>query len=356
MKKLLALLTLSLGLAFQGLLFAADPSAVLIFSGSTDDKSFNESAKRGLDDLKATGWRTELVEVSRDPADWGRAMNRLATAGGWDLIILNGFDFSESARDVVGKFPEQAFVLYDSQLESGSYPNVYAISYRQNEAAYVAGVLAALVTKSDMKGANPENLIGFIGGRKNPVIDDFAVGFIEGARSVSNDIKVMVTYLDDWDDAARGKEAALDQYKRGADVVFPAAGRAGLGCVEAAKELGRYIIGVDSDQAMLLKDGDPAAAEIILTSVLKNIDLSLERAGEMFLAGRLPLGEVESLGFAKDGVDIARNDYYEKNVPSAIRDRVGAVRLEVADGRIGVPTALGAPDDEIKQIIEAVKP
>ncbi|MDR1546323.1 MAG: BMP family ABC transporter substrate-binding protein, partial [Deltaproteobacteria bacterium] len=334
---------------------AAEPSAVLVVTGLLGDKSFNDSANRGFDALKAAGWKTKVIEIGRDQTKWEPAYMDLAESGEWDLIVTNGSNASETVEDVSKEFPEQKFVLYDSELKDG-FPNIYAISYKQNEGSYVAGALAGLVTKSSMKGANPQNVIGFIGGMEHPIITDFLVGFIEGAKAVNPDVKVIVSYIGSWDDTAKGKEVAMAQFQQGADVVFPAAEQAGLGCVEAAKELGRYIIGVDSDQAMLFKGADEASADAILTSVLKNVDKSLARAGQLFLAGQLPLGTFESLGIVEDGAGIAYNEYYEKNVPQDIRDQVEKARLDVVEGRAAVTSALSAPAETIGRIIDSVKP
>jgi basic membrane protein A len=182
------------------------------------------------------------------------------------------------------------------------------------------------------------------------------VGYIEGAKAVEPEIKVIVSYIGSWDDTAKGKEVAMAQFQQGADIVFPAAEQAGLGCVEAAKELGKYIIGVDSDQAMLFKGTDEASANAILTSVLKNVDKSLLRAGQLYSDGKLPLGDFESLGIKEDGAGIAYNEYYEKNVPADIREKVEAARADVVAGKVSITSALGTPAEVTDAIIDSVKP
>lgn len=332
------------------------PSAVLVVTGQLGDKSFNDSAARGIDGLKAIGWNTKIVEIGRETTKWEPTFQELAETGEWDLIITNGSNAAETLLAVADEFPEQNFVLYDTEIEADRYPNVYAISYKQNEGSYVAGVLAALVTTSNMEGVNPEPKIGFIGGQEHPVISDFLVGYIAGAKSVVPDIKVYVSYIGSWDDTAQGKEVAEAMFNQGVDIIFPAAEQAGLGCVEAAKEMGLYIIGVDSDQSMLFSGSDEDSANTILTSVLKNVDKSIVRAGEMYTAGTLPFGTFESLGIAEDGSGIAYNEYYEKNVPQDIRDKVEEARQEVVGGKVEIPSALNAPAEETQAIIDSVKP
>lgn len=335
---------------------SAGHSAVLVVTGQLGDKSFNDSAARGMEGLKALGWNTKVVEIGRDTTKWEPTFQELAESGEWDLIITNGSNAAETFLAVADEFPDQNFVVYDTEIEPDRYPNVYGISYKQNEGSYVAGVLAALVTISDMEGVNAEPKIGFIGGQEHPVISDFLVGYIEGAKSVVPEIKVYVSYIGSWDDTARGKEVAMAMFNQGVDIIFPAAEQAGLGCVEAAKELGKYIIGVDSDQSMLFAGSDEDSANLILTSVLKNVDKSIVRAGEMYAAGTLPLGTFESLGIAEDGSGIAYNEYYEINVPQDIRDKVEAAREEVVAGTVQISSALNAPAEETQAIIDSVKP
>ena len=330
--------------------------AAFMVTGQLGDKSFNDSANRGIAALAEMGWNTKVIEVGRDQTKWDPTLRDLADTGEYDLIITNGSNAIETVYEVAADYPDQKFVLFDSELD-GDHPNIYAISYKQNEGSYVAGALAALITTSGMPGTNPEPIIGFIGGMEHPVITDFLVGYIEGAKAVVPEIKVIVSYIGSWDDTAKGKEVALAQFEQGADIVFPAAEQAGLGCVEAAKENGKYIIGVDSDQAMLFKGTDEASANVILTSVLKNVDKSLVRAGEMYAAGTLPFGTFESLGIKEDGAGIAYNEYYEANVSQEIRDQVEEARQLVVDGKINVTTALGGTDTAVTDaIINSVKP
>lgn len=356
MKKVAVLAVLVLAMVLASPLWAKQPSAILVVTGQLGDKSFNDSANRGFQGLKEAGWNTKVIEIGRDQTKWEPAFMDLAESGEWDLIVTNGSNAIETVQEVADEYKEQKFVLYDAEIEKGKYPNIYSISYKQNEGSYVAGALAALVTTSDMPNANPEKVVGFIGGMQHPVITDFLVGFIEGAKAVEPDIKVIVSYVGSWDDTAKAKEVAMAQFQQGADIVFPAAEQAGLGCIEAAKDLGKYIIGVDSDQSMLFKGTDEASANLILTSVLKNVDKSIVRAGKLFTEGTLPFGDFESLGIKEDGAGIAYNEYYEKNVPAAIREKVETARQEVLAGKVSITSALGTPPEKTDAIIESVKP
>lgn len=333
------------------------PSFVFVCTGQLGDKSFNDSANAGIEEIAATlGCETKVIEIGRDQTKWEPTFQDLAEEGAYDVIISNGSSAIETIEKVADEFPEQKFVAFDCSIEEGAHPNLYAISYKQNEGSYLAGVLAALVTESDMEYANADPKIGFIGGSEHPIITDFLVGYIAGAKSVNPDIKVYVSYIGSWDDTAKGKETAIAQYNQGVDIIFPAAEQAGLGCVEAAVEMDKYIIGVDSDQSMLFAGVDEDKANVILTSVLKNVGESLVRMANMEIEGTVPYGTYENLGLAEDGAGIANNDYFQKNVPDEIKTRIEEEKQKVLDG-VEIPTALGDADqDEVQALINSVAP
>lgn len=334
------------------------PSFVFVCTGQLGDKSFNDSANAGIQEIAASlGCETKVIEVGRDQTKWEPTFQDLAEEGKYDVIISNGSSSIEVIEKVAEEFPDQKFVAFDCTIEEGKYPNLYAISYKQNEGSYLAGVLAALVTESDMKFANEEKKIGFIGGSEHPIITDFLVGYIAGAKSVDPEIKVYVSYIGSWDDTAKGKETAIAQFNQGVDIVFPAAEQAGLGCVDAAVEMNKYIIGVDSDQSMLFAGVDEDKANTILTSVLKNVGNSLVRMANMEINGTVPYGQSEELGIAEDGAGLADNEYFQKNVPDDIKKVIEEKKAEVVAGNVDIPTALGDADQtEVQAIIDSVAP
>ncbi len=341
----------------QGQTDSDKPSFVFVCTGQLGDKSFNDSANNGVTQIaESLGCETKVIEIGRDQTKWEPTFQDLAEEGKYDVIITNGSSSSEVIEKVSQEFPEQKFVMFDTEIEDGKYPNVYAISYKQNEGSYLAGALAALVTTSDMEYANEDKKIGFVGGSEHPIITDFLVGYIEGAKSIEPDIKVYVSYIGSWDDTAKGKETAIAQYNQGVDIIFPAAEQAGLGCVEAATEMNKYIIGVDSDQAMLFKGTDEAKANVILTSVLKEVGNSLVRMAEMEINGTVPYGAYESLGIQEGGTGIAVNEYYEKNVPEEIRTKVSEAQNKVGQGEVQITSALGEDQTKIQAIIDSVAP
>ena len=217
--------------------------------------------------------------------------------------------------------------------------NVYSMLYKQNEGSYLAGVYAAAMTTEQLDGMNPDAIIGSVGGQEIPIILDFMVGYEQGAKATNPDIQVIRQFADSWDDPAKGKELAKAQYSQGADIVFQIAGGTGQGVFEAAAEDGKYAIGVDSDQALAVADADPAQAQRILTSMMKNIDNSIVRALQLHQEGKLPYGTAEYLGIAEGGVGLARNEYYDKNTPDNVKQLVDEAEAKVTSGEIVVDTA-----------------
>lgn len=331
-------------------------SVCFVVTGQLGDKSFNDSANAGVTKIAETlGCETKVIEIGRDQTKWQPTFEDLAESGDYDIIITNGSNAGELIETIAPDYPDQKFILFDTKIE-GEYPNIYAISYEQNEGSYLAGVLAAMVTNSDMEYANPDKKIGFIGGSEHPIITDFLVGYIEGAKSVDKDIKVYVSYIGSWDDTAKGKETAIAQFNQGVDIVFPAAEQAGLGCVDAAVEMQKYIIGVDSDQAMLFDGTNNDKANVILSSVLKEVGNSLVRAVSLEQEGKLGWGTYESLGLAEDGVGLADNSYYQNNVKDDIKAAITAAKEEVTSGKVTVTSALNVDESVSKEIIDSVAP
>jgi basic membrane protein A len=249
----------------------------------------------------------------------------------------------EYVQRIAPQYPDVRFIFFDDTVNyetcENNCANVYSMLYKQNEGSYLAGVYAAAMTTQELDGMNPEAVIGSVGGQDIPVILDFMVGYEQGAKDTNPDIQVIRQFADSWNDPAKGKELTKAQYSQGADIVFQIAGGTGQGVFEAAAEDGKYAIGVDSDQAEAVKDADPAQAERILTSMLKNIDNSIVRALQLHIAGELPYGQVENLGIAEGGVGLARNEFYEAATPDSVKQLVDEAEAKITSGEIVVETA-----------------
>ncbi len=315
----------------------------LYVNGTLGDKSFFDSANRGMERAaQELGVVTKTIEGTYEEANWEPDIAQLAE-GDWDIVIAGTWQLVDYLQAIAPKHPEKVFITYDTTADysKGDMGNVYSILYAQNEGSFLVGALAAMVTTSNMPKANPEKVIGFLGGMDIPVINDFKVGYIQGAHYIDPDVKVLVSYANSFSDSAKGKELVLAQYEQGADIAFNVAGETGIGLLDAAKDKDRYAIGVDSDQYFLYKDTDPAKSANIVTSMMKNVDDSLFRAVEMYLDGNLPVGEAETLGIAKGGVGVADNENYQKLIPAEFRDQIKDLEQKILSGEIKVDTAFG---------------
>ena len=265
---------------------------VLLLNGNLGDKSFFDSADNGMKMLKeeyGDKIETRTIEMSYDETKWEPTLLDVSEED-YDIIIVGTWQITEMLEAAAPMYPDNKYVIFDTAVNyaGGDFSNVYSIGYKQNEVSFVAGALAAKVTVSDMPLANKDKVVGFLGGMDIPVINDFLVGYIEGVQYVDKDIKVAISYIGSFSDSPKGKEMALAQYNQGADIGFNVAGQAGLGQLDAAKDVQRYAIGVDSDQALIFVDSDPEKANLITTSALKRVDNSLFRAVTMHMEGTAP--------------------------------------------------------------------
>jgi basic membrane protein A len=306
---------------------------VNLINGVLGDKSFFDSAERGVKKgSEEFGFEYKTIEAGIDPAKWQPALEDAAENEEYDVMILGTYQMSEFLQIVAPKYPDKKFILYDVSVDytACDCSNVYSVLYKQNEGSYLAGYYAGLMTES--------NIIGAVGGQDIPVINDFIVGYEQGAKDANPDVEVVVQYAGGWNDPAKGKELALAMYQQGADIVFQVAGGTGVGIFQAAQEVGKWAIGVDSDQALIIEETNPEQAAVILTSMMKNVDNSLYRAMDLYYQDALPFGEAESLGVKEGGVGLAYNKFYDENTPDDVKEAMTAVEEELAAGNITVDT------------------
>lgn len=304
-------------------------SVANVVNGPLGDQGFFDDAQRGMDALKNAGHKTETLQAdSNNPAQWKANLESVST-GDWDIVVVGTSQMVDILTETAPKFPDQKFIIYDSVVEA---PNVASITYKQNEGSFLAGVLAGLVTTSqaDFPLVGGSKTVGAVGGMDIPVINDFFVGYEAGVKAVDPSIKVLTSYVGDFNNSQKGYDQAKAMYDQGADVVFQVAGGSGIGVLQAAKDANKYAIGVDQNQNAL-QSGH------ILASMLKNVGVSLEQAVTAAQAGTLQFGATEGYGLANDGVglDFANNGDI---VPQAVIDKIGDYKQQVVDGQLEVPT------------------
>jgi len=317
--------------------------AILVLNGTLGDKSFFDSAQRGMDRArKELGVATEIIEIGYDPAKWQAGLEDIAANKQYDILIVGTFQMTDFLSTVAPRYPNKKFIIFDVTVDYSKCRcgNVYSILYKQNEGSYLAGLYGALmVKKKDIPGMRGDK-IGVVGGLDIPVINDFIVGYKQGAKAggLNPDRDVLVQYAGAFNDPAKGKEITKALYRQGAAIVFNVAGGTGVGILEAAAEDGRWAIGVDSDQFEIFKSQKPAIANRILTSMLKNVDNSLYRALKLAQEGKAPWGKAEALGIAEGGVGLARNDNFKKWTPADVVAAITAAERDILGKKIKVDT------------------
>ncbi len=338
-------------------------SIALLVNGNLGDKSFFDSAAGGMKMMEERlGAEIKIIEMNYNPGEWEPTLDDISSSGIYDLIIVGTWPMVDILTRIAPYYPDVKYIIFDARVNftAGDPDNIYAINYKQNEGSFMAGALAGLVTKkADLRYTNPGvDKIGVLGGTNTPITNDFIVGYIEGARYVNSEATVFVSYAGAWDDPVKGKELSRVMYSNGADVVFNVAAKTGNGIFSAAKEMDRYSIGVDSDAQLLYSKSNPAIVEHILSSMLKDVGLSLYLSVEKYQRGELDFGQNESLGLKENVVGLAMNRYFTaflKENP-VIKKELEAIREKIIAGKIEITTAFGKSNEEIDQIIDNARP
>ena len=330
-----------------------------LVNGNLGDKSFFDSAEAGLAQLKADG-RIDYVTIEmggtdEDQPTWLSTLYDVSEDGGYDLIVCGTYQMPDYLKEVATQYPDQLYAIFDDTTYVGENQNVVNLSYRQNDMGYLIGVYAACMTvDTNIANINEDAVVGFVGGVDSPVINDFLIGFIEGAQSVNPDIKVDTRYTNDYVDTAIAKEYGLSMINDNkCDIIWGVAGNAGNGAAEAALETGKaWFIGVDSDQELTFS---PDLAAITLTSGLKNIGNSLVWLFDEWDAGRTYWGQVVELGIAEGGVGIVTDKNYDKLASAETKAAVEAAQNAILNGEVVVDSALTNQDLAV-ELRDSVRP
>jgi len=302
------------GLALAATSALAEP-AVIFDMGGKFDKSFNEAAFRGAEAWKKETGQSYLEFEIANPAQREQAMRRMAERGA-NPIVGVGFSQGTPMEKVARANPKLQFALIDAVV---TLPNVQSILFKEHEGSFLVGMLAAMASKTGK--------VGFIGGMDIPLIRKFQCGYEQGARYANPKVEVTMNMTGTtpaaWNDPTRGSELAKAQFAKGVDVVFAAAGGTGIGVYQAAKDSGRYAIGVDSNQNHL----QPGT---MLTSMVKRVDVAVARAMKGVTPG------LTVLGLAENAVDYAQDEHNAKLITPEMKRRVEAARADIIAGKIKV--------------------
>jgi basic membrane protein A len=310
--------------------------------GGRGDKSFNDMAYEGLARAQKE-FAATLQTRDLEPTAGGEnreELLRLLAGEKYDLILGIGFLFTDSITRVAKTNPGVKFGIVDGFIDKE--PNVVSLLFEENQGSFLVGAAAALKSKA--------NKIGFVGGMKIPLIEKFEAGYIAGAKYVKPSITVYSEYAgttgEAFRDPVKGKELALAEYDRGADIIYHASGGTGLGVFEAAVVKKRLAIGVDADQSLSAKEDQRAQ---ILTSMQKRVDVAVYETIKATLNGQYKAG-VRVFGLKEGGVGYAVNQYNKAMIQDII-PRLEALKQDIIAGKIKVP----ANKAELEVFLKTVK-
>lgn len=302
--------------------------ALIIAQGGLGDQSYNDLAYSGLTKA-AADFRNVYVKAieSTDPVALGESLLRNAAKAGFDLVITLEYSHFDPLARVAMDYPNTIFSILNVVVDK---PNVVSVMFEEQEGSFLAGALAALVTRdTSIPNVNPQKVLGVIGGTKSVGIDKFIVGFEEGAKYIDPEVQVLRSYANSFGDPAKGKELALALHEKGADIIYQVAGGTGAGVIQAAKEKGFYAIGVDSDQ-------DYMAPGAVLTSMIKRADIAVYDLIARLVKGTLKGGQVVRYGLKEAGVGLSEMKFTRHMIPQKYLDTVKDLQQKIISGQIKV--------------------
>ncbi|MGD9858412.1 MAG: BMP family protein [Planctomycetaceae bacterium] len=301
--------------------------AIMVTGGAgLGDQDFNDLMNEGGTVGAAEFGAAWRVIESAGPSDY--VPNLTAAAEQGQLVVAAGFLLTEAIETVASQFPNRFFTLIDSAVD---LPNVQSVVYRMQEAAFLGGVAAGLTTKT--------NVLGFVGGERIPPVMRSEIGFRAGVSAVNADADVLVAYVDSFDDSETGKMLALEQFNKGADILYPVAGLSENGCYEAVAELKnlgeQWVIASDVTQ-------DHAAPGFELAVCRKGVDTAAYRAVQQVVQGNFEPGTndlglgTEPVGFDNPDIGVGFEDPNNR-VAEDVREIVAEYQMRIVEGTLVVP-------------------
>ena len=349
-RTLLFLLVLMIGLVPALSVSAQDPlieSVCLVTDvGKVNDGTFNQFAYEGMlqaaDDFDL---ETTFIETTSQ-TDY-EANIQTCIDSGFDAVITVGFLITDATLVAAQDNPDVFFIGIDQGYEDAP-DNLVGVQFREDQSGFIAGVLAALTTES--------NIIGGVYGIPVPAVVKFRNGYEQGAKYINPDIQVLGVYIEDFFDPATGAETAQQMIGEGADVIFGAGGQTGSGGIQAAASEGIPVIGVDQDEYFTtFGEGETPGAENLISSAVKRVDVAVYSSLEALVEGdaetfydedgnRLFSAENEGVGFAPA---------HDADVPEEVTEQLEELLAGLADGSI--ETGVDPISGELLDMMEATE-
>jgi basic membrane protein A len=300
---------------------------VYLINGSLGDNAFYDSGQKGMDKIaKDYGVEIRTIENGYDAAQFEPSLE--AAVGYADVIFVISYGYEDLLKEYADKYPQKIFVNLDTVVKNDK-ATITSVDYIEEESAFLAGVVAGMLTlDTTIPNVNDQKMIGAVGGDVDPVIDAFMFAYENGAKYVDPEIVMERKYLGDWEDTAKGKQATLQLYDMGADVVFQIAAAAGMGVLQASGERDLYSIGVDTNQNALVPGH-------VVASDIKDIGLAITNIYATIKDGTYKPGQVLNYGIATGGVDVVFEGN-ENVLPQSIVDKVSELRDQITKGDLKV--------------------
>lgn len=306
-------------------------------TGGLGDNSFNDMAHQGIQEAQED-FNVEYSNAEPEqPSEFSNFQRQFATSTDpdYDLIFTIGFSQKSTLQETSSQYTDQKFTIIDETVDA---PNVESYVFKEQEGSFQAGIMAGMLTDVDFSAGagstNPDqNVVGFVGGKETPLIKRFESGYRFGVKQANPEATINTAYSGSWSDPSGGQSIADSMISDGADVIFHAAGGTGVGVIQAAKEQGRFAIGVDARQSETL----PEYADAILGSMVKRVDEAVYRSVSNVINDEFAGGENMLLGLAEDGVALAYGTELGDQIPQEVKDEITAQSERVTSGELTVP-------------------
>lgn len=327
---------------------------VFMVNGSLGDKGFFDSCQEGIDRLASEyGCEVKTIEMGKDETAY-ETYFRDVSEQDWDLIIAATWSVQEVFEEIAADYPDNNYLFLDGEISSD---NMMGITFRSNEAGFMAGCLAALQINAGAEKIDPaQKVVGFVGSMDTTNINDFLVGFIDGIKYVDDSVKVITSYVGSFEDVATCLEMTTQLYNQGAQIVYAPASQSIVGAVTASSDCDKYLIGCDTDIYSELVATDPELVRNVLSSSLKKMGDAVVTSATGLWDGTMSLGENYSTGLAEGTVGLADNENYQTLVSEDVRAQLDEIAAQVSSGEIEISSAYTMDTAAIESLRNSMLP
>jgi len=291
--------------------------------GKIDDRTFNEFAYKGM--IRAGqdfNLETSFIETLQ-PTDYDKNIEQFVSEG-YQVIITVGFMLGDATKRMAAKYPHVKFVIVDFAYDP-AIDNVLGLLFAEDQAGFLAGALAGMMTK--------ENMIGFVGGKEIPPVIRYRVGYKAGAKYANPGCDVLTVHIDSFTDPARGKTAALSQMEEGADIIFGCGGPTGSGAILGAAQAGAWVVGVDQDEYFTtFKEGKMPGAEKLITSAMKRVDNAVYNGVKTAVEGTFK-GGIYLSNIDNEGIGLAPYNKAAGSIPADVQAKMKTIYADLKAGK-----------------------